>query len=497
MLPETIGTVRHLTSIRLSLVAIVLAAVLVLPSLSGGAPTSSEGLPAYFDPAEGGTPLDLFGVRFGQTIDTDLTLIIRTHGAWDPALINPLYGRTLCISLRSDAQPNTEGRLCAYPSPSARSGLSLRYTTLDQNGVQRGIRDLSTVVARPNTSTLRVTFAPSLLGLKPGLYHWSARSQYRDESGCPAPAGCEDTLPNAGENALTVGAGAAPVLRQRCFGAASRDTRRPCSNPRLARAVVPTPDEAVIGQNLPCTPLAQIGFILPCEFGVPAAAATSTIALIGDSHAAHWRAALEYASQEFKWRGVSITRSGCPLTKATPRLTPALRRSQCLQWNQQVPRWLANNPQVSTVFVVAHVESSVVVARGRSQYQAKMNGYAQAWRGLPPSVKRIVVIRDSPRSASRTFSCVRRAIARRNQAGLACARSRKHALSRDPAASAASRMRSPRVKSIDMTSYFCNRRKCFPVIGGALVYKDLTHLTDVFVSSLGPYIVRKISALDG
>jgi len=58
-------------------------------------------------------------------------------------------------------------------------------------------------------------------------------------------------------------------------------------------------------------------------------------------------------------------------------------------------------------------------------------------------------------------------------------------------------MRSPRVRSIDMTSYFCNRRKCFPVIGGALVYKDLTHLTDVFVSSLGPYIVRKISALDG
>ena len=43
-----------------------------------------EGMPdaqhtATFDRAEGGTPLDLFGVRFGQTASTDLTLIIRTH----------------------------------------------------------------------------------------------------------------------------------------------------------------------------------------------------------------------------------------------------------------------------------------------------------------------------------------------------------------------------------------------------------------------------------
>ena len=57
-------------------------------------------------------------------------------------------------------------------------------------------------------------------------------------------------------------------------------------------------------------------------------------------------------------------------------------------------------------------------------------------------------------------------------------------------------MPSKRVKTIDMTSFFCSRRQCFPVVGGALVYKDVTHLTDVFASSLGPYVVRKVRALD-
>ena len=48
-----------------------------------------------------------------------------------------------------------------------------------------------------------------------------------------------------------------------------------------------------------------------------------------------------------------------------------------------------------------------------------------------------------------------------------------------------------------MSSFFCSLEKCFPVVGGALVYKDISHLTDVYASSLGPYLLRKIRALNG
>ncbi|MEA2219419.1 MAG: hypothetical protein QOJ35_2045 [Solirubrobacteraceae bacterium] len=489
---------RHLHLLRWSWIAVVLVALLVLPTASGGAPETADGLKAYFDAAETDVPLDLYGVRFGQTASTDLTLIIRTHGSWDSSVINPRFGRSLCVLLRSDDQPKPAGRLCAYPNQRTPSGLSLRYTVLDpRTGVQRGIRDLSTVVSRPNRQTFRVTFPPSLLRLKPGAYHWVARSQYRDDAGCPPPAGCVDLLPNTGEADLQVTLSVAPAARQRCFGAASRDPRRPCRNPTLARAVVPTPDDAVITPNLPCTPLKQIGLVIPCEFGVPAAQARGTVALIGDSHAAHWRAALEIVSQTTKWRGLSITRSGCPYTRAVARLDPPSRRVACVSWNRQVPLWLARNPRIHTVFVVAHFDSGIVVKPGEDEFAAKMAGYERAWKALPRSVKRIVVIRDTPKSTPDTLNCVRGAMAKHENAGITCALRRADALDRDAAATAAARDRTGRVTLIDMTSFFCSVDKCFPVVGGALVYKDISHLTDVFASSLGPYLLRKLRALNG
>ncbi len=485
----------HSPILRWSLLAATCLALLALPSLSGGA--AKDELKAYFDPAEGNTPLDLFGVRFGQTASTDLTLLIRTHQTWDPSVISPVAHRTLCILLRSDEQANPAGRLCIYPSSTADSKLGLRYTPIDQAGNQLGIRDLDPVVVRPNRTTVRVSFAPALLRLKPGLYHWRARSQTVDATRCPAPVGCEDYLPNSGEVDMTITLSVAPELNARCFGAASRDSRFICRNPKLARKAVPSPDEAVTSPNLPCRPLKQIGLVVPCEFGVPAAGARNTIALLGDSHAAHWRAALEDAAQEFKWRGVSITRAGCPLSKAVARLDPPSRRSQCVRWNNEVQAWLRAHPEVHTVFVVAHFDARVVVRRGRSEFEAKMSGFSQAWRSLPPSVKRIVVIRDTPKAGRGTLSCVRRAIRRHRSPASDCARSRTRALKRDAAVAAANRLHSNRVKTIDMTSFFCGPRRCYPVVGGALVYKDVTHLTDIFASTLGRFLVRKLRALDG
>ena len=96
---------HHLHLLRWGLLAVVLAALLAVPTASGGAPENSDGLQAHFDAAETAGPLDLYGVRFGQTASTDLTLIIRTQRSWDSAVINPRFGRSLCILLRSDDQP--------------------------------------------------------------------------------------------------------------------------------------------------------------------------------------------------------------------------------------------------------------------------------------------------------------------------------------------------------------------------------------------------------
>ena len=68
---------------------------------------------------------------------------------------------------------------------------------------------------------------------------------------------------------------------------------------------------------------------------------------------------------------------------------------------------------------------------------------------------------------------------------------RSRALVRDAAFDAAKR-RPPRVRAVDLTRYFCDRRRCFPVIGGALVYKDSTHITATFGVTLGVYLRRAV-----
>jgi hypothetical protein len=106
-------------------------------------------------------------------------------------------------------------------------------------------------------------------------------------------------------------------------------------------------------------------------------------------------------------------------------------------------------------------------------------------------VKAVTVIRDTPKMRGNTDTCVQNAIAAHRQAATACARPRGEALDRDPAVLAA-RRHPPRVRVVDLTPFFCDSRRCFPVIGGVLVYKDSTHLTSVFGKTLGPYLLRAL-----
>jgi peptidoglycan/LPS O-acetylase OafA/YrhL len=264
-----------------------------------------------------------------------------------------------------------------------------------------------------------------------------------------------------------------------CLGAAARDPVRPCSNPRLRTVVVPAPIEAARTPNAWCERVSA----LDCRFGVPHP--RGQFAVIGDSHAQHWRAALQVVARARRWRGHSITRSGCELSLA-PKPLPEPARSQCIAWNKAVPRWLANHPAVHTVYVAEKVP-----AAGELSFAAAERGYAAAWRALPASVTRIVVIRDTPEvlPGGETLACVDRAMSAHRDAARACAVPRAKALAPDPAAAAARRMRSKRVRVLDLTRFFCDRRRCYPVIGGVLVYKDMHHLTKAYARTLGPYLL--------
>ena len=94
-----------------------------------------------------------------------------------------------------------------------------------------------------------------------------------------------------------------------------------------------------------------------------------------------------------------------------------------------------------------------------------------------------------------TPTCVEQAISDHRIAATACDAPRGAALPPDPARAAA-RDETARVRAIDLSRYFCDQRRCPPVIGGALVYKDVeSHLTDVYAATLAPVLRREVDAL--
>ena len=111
------------------------------------------------------------------------------------------------------------------------------------------------------------------------------------------------------------------------------------------------------------------------------------------------------------------------------------------------------------------------------------------WSRVPRSVRRIYVVRDIPRVNYGTEGCVRGVLKRHAVSTGACAVPRAGAFPADPAAGAAMHP-SGRVRLIDLTRYFCDRTRCFPVIGGAYVYRDTNHMNLTFAPTLGPYLLE-------
>ena len=282
-----------------------------------------------------------------------------------------------------------------------------------------------------------------------------------------------------------VGASAATP---RCYGAAARDPFKPCFNPRLSLRVTPSPGKALLTPNAPCNRLQIRDLVRACWFGARKRDGKVTVAVVGDSHASAWRAALRPLAIDRKWRGISNTHTSCAFSRVvSPGRTKANAR-ECKTWNDETIAWFETHPEITTVFVV----NAVIPRPG---FETQVQGYRRAWLALPHTVRHIIVVRDNPRMQADTPPCIEQAMRAKQAAGPACARRRATSLSPDPAVSAARRMHSKRIRAIDLSPFFCDATRCEPVIGGVLVYKDLTHITRAYGATLAPYVLRELRRL--
>jgi hypothetical protein len=416
-------------------------------------------VPGYLDARDAGDPLDLRYVSFGES-GTQMVLKLRTARTWQPQDLTP---REMCVVLHYRRKV---GRLCV----GARRGQPALFY-IRPGGT--GALPLRASVTRANPRSFAATFYPHELGLAATKIAWRAETQVAAD----ACAGlCTDSIPDRGAYETTLGAFGAV----RCFGAAARMSRRPCNNPALRRTVFPNPSLAQWMPDSPCVPTAdrnRYRAIEPCAFGDLGTNDPPRAALIGDSHSAHLRAAVDVYAQALGWRAISITRPGCAFsTEAYPAPPPIPAR--CRRHTAEALRWLRFHRSVTTVF------TSNSAGRGLSP-----GGFLAAWAQAPASVKRIYEIRDVPRVSYTTASCVLSVMRGHARSTGACSVGRPGAFSFDPAASAAAAA-GGRIRLVDLSRYLCDAARCYPVIGGAYVYKDFNHLNRVFAATLGPALLR-------
>lgn len=455
----------------------------LLVALAAASASAARAAPPRIDPVAHsdtldvvGGPLDVTLATFGQR-EARLALYIQTNKPFSVSDLDPASGRLLCVELSYAPVTKLRSRICVVPRDGS---AALKYETIDDAGRVSGSRPLDTPVKRPDERTVEASFTAVDIDLPQGKIGWRIASRWIDSAGCAQTTPCVDLAPDASVFTERIRVIAGP----RCLGAASRAS---CFNRSLRYTVFPREEVAKKIRNAYCNKLAREGTISFCEFGVTPSKAQETVALVGDSHAAHWRGALEVVAQARHWRGLTMMKSGCPLTRAKPILPDKGEQRQCRLWNDEIQAWFRRHSEIKTVIVAAHRGATVTSATA---------GYRAAWKMLPDSVRKILVIRGAPSSRVKP-GCIQRALRRHKQPGYACAESRSKRLRSDPEAAAAYRLNSQRVQVIDMTRYFCSPRLCYPVIGGLLVHKDGVHLTRVFASTLGPFMLRRINQLLG
>jgi hypothetical protein len=208
-----------------------------------------------------------------------------------------------------------------------------------------------------------------------------------------------------------------------------------------------------------------------------------TIALVGDSHAAHFFPAFEWVANQNGWRLLVMVKVSCTFTDM--RVNNIIQKreyTECASFNEAaVQRLNAEKPDLT---VIVNSRSIFPVDPSQNTAAAKAAGVARMIARINGAV---VLLADSPRSAYDVPACLSANLADIR----ACATARKKALAnhsvieRKVAEIAG-------LPLIDLAARVCTDNPCPAVVDNMIVYRDSHHLTATFARSLGPPLEKLI-----
>jgi len=233
-----------------------------------------------------------------------------------------------------------------------------------------------------------------------------------------------------------------------------------------------------------------------CVFGDTAS--TTTVVLFGDSHAAHWFPAIEYAAREHGWRLVTLLKAACATANVPVYNQVAGGRDDvCDGWRTAALRRI---DALRPTAVVLSNSQGYVIRPGREDGYSMLSdvqwesGSRQTFQRLNDAASHVLYLRDSPRLMWDIPMCLSRAAHRKQDASV-CTADREVAVDShvfDAERRAAVDL--SRISMLDLSDLFCGPEQCEPVRDGMIVYRDHSHLTAAYVRRIAPQISERLAA---
>ena len=216
-------------------------------------------------------------------------------------------------------------------------------------------------------------------------------------------------------------------------------------------------------------------------------ASPTTVAVIGDSHAAMWNPAFHEVAQQRHWRLEMMTKAGCPMTDL-PIFSDQLHReyTECEQWRGQIlTRLRAEHPRLVVIAMWrGYYTSNDPAARTESYDQAWIDSLTRLVRQLRDTGANVMVFAPTPEAGSVVPVCLSGHL----DDTTACAQSRAAAVNENGIAVESRATEGVGGHYADLTDLFCTSNRCPVIVGNTLVYIDRAHVTIEYCRLLAPAI---------
>ncbi|MCG2621568.1 acyltransferase [Arthrobacter sp. I2-34] len=226
-----------------------------------------------------------------------------------------------------------------------------------------------------------------------------------------------------------------------------------------------------------------------CEFGDKDGA--YTVALIGDSHAGHWFAALEPVARKQGWRLLTYIHNSCPFS-AEKRVLERDSDLKCTEPNRETLKRIIERDDVDAV--VTSYYASVNFVNSHTGHRPGAAGFASNWNALTEAGIDVYPIVDTPRP--REGAIAPDCVAQHYEDPQACDQPRRKGLDGQDLTREAAKL-APGARVVDLSDAFCGTKVCPMVIGNVLLYADKNHVTETYMQTLVPRLERKLLAAMG